>query len=551
MFRKKDGASTINKKNTLVSATAISAVGLILTRIISVVYIIPFASMVEGDAMRINTYANAMFGQFYELSLAGLPLAISRLIAMYNAREEYKTSNRILRYGQIMMLTLGVILGVGFFLFATPFALSKDNPNIAADLIRTMQIIAPSLVILPFMSGMRGYLQGFKTVLGTSISQVIERLVFVIVLLVTLYLGIYHFKFSSTAAISYAYIAQPLASLAALFVLLPFYRGIRKEHKALMEQEGPNPEYDKKDLIQKIIMTALPFVIAGFASTMYMGITTFAYEKVRIWSGAAPELAGMEYVAVSFYTNKLVSIPLTFSLAMSTSIISFVTASFESGNFKDVRLYVRRSYRMIIFTTLSAVVLMVVLGKPLLTFFYGYSEDTNYINSILAFDGFRGMFFALETITIAILQSLGQRNKAVIYTATGPVVKLILTVPLVYFFGIYGEVISVIIGLGVVVTLATRLIADITKINPKIVLTTVIKTLICLAPAVIFLFATNFIADTFFPTIFFGKITSFIYAAVTGLTSLAILVVVAEFTGFLQIVFGAEFSISKLIKRFR
>lgn len=541
------------KKETFVSAALISTVGLILTRIISVIYTIPFTSMMNENALIINNYAYTMFNQFYELSLAGLPLAVSRLIAMYNAKEEYHTSNKILRYAQIIMLSLGAILGISFFLFAKPFAiyqLRDGNINLANDLVNTMRIIAPSLFLLPFMSGMRGYLQGFKTVVGTSISQVVERLVFVIVLLAGLYFGIYYFHLDAVIAISYAYIALPIASLAAIFVLLPFYKNIRKEHQALMKSENGTMGYDKKYLLQQIITTALPFVIAGLASTMYASITTLTYEKIRLFAHADPILAQLEYNTVIYYTNKLVSIPLTFSLAMSTSIISFITSAFEGKNHREVKNYVNRSYRIIIFSTLGSVILMALLGKPLLVFFYGDKGYLDFMAGVLTLDGFRGMCFALETITISIMQSIGKKNRAVLYTSLGPVVKLLLSFPLVYFFGIYGEILSIILGLFFVITLATRKIIEITGIRVQTIFNALIKTIICMLPTIVFVILTNTLVDNFYPTIYESRILSILYLGITGLIGFGMFLYVAEITGFLQVVFGKGASLKALVNRY-
>ena len=80
-------------RNSFAGAAMISTVGLVITRVISVIYVIPYSAMVmDTDASTVYNWAFAMYLPFYELSLAGLPFAIARLISMYNAKEEYTTS---------------------------------------------------------------------------------------------------------------------------------------------------------------------------------------------------------------------------------------------------------------------------------------------------------------------------------------------------------------------------------------------------------------------------------------------------------------------------
>jgi len=543
-----------NKKASFVNATLITTMSLIITRIISVAYMIPFTAMVKDDAMTIHNYAMPIFSQFYELSLAGMPLAIARLVAMYNAKEQYKTSNRVLQYAQRFMLASGVLLGVSFFVLSGVIAraeLAAGQERLLPDLVRMMRIIAPALIILPFMSGMRGYLQGFRTVSGPALSQVAERFVFVVVMLFSLYIGLYQLNIPATQMIGYASIAQPIASLSAVFVLLPFYRSIRKEHHELMTEDTDKAEHSKEFLMKQILLTAIPFVIAGFASTSYMSITALTYTHIRGWAGIAISQAGMEYNIIAYYTNKLVSIPLTFSLAMAGAIISFVTLSFEGGDMASVRNYVKKSYRMIIFTTFGAVILMALLAKPLLTFFYGYDPDYNgVVEQVLIFDGFRGVFFALETISISLLQALGKKNRAVAYTVIGPIVKLVLTIPLVYYFGIYGEILSVIIGLSVVIGLATNVVLRMTDVKSNVIVKAFLATLLCTLPGVIFLIVANTMTNTFAPALLQSRVTAFGYLAIVGTLALIISFIAAERTGFLRTIFDKDIKLGDLVNRF-
>ena len=554
------------RKETFMGAAAISTIGLIITRVISVVYIIPFNAMMTVKAFNVHNYAYTMFNQFYELSLAGLPLAVARLISMYNAKEQYKTSERVLKYAQRIMLFLGVVLAGIFFLIAKPYAnfqFPGNDVEVVADLTRSMRIIAPALIVLPILSGMRGYLQGFMTVFGVSVSQVIERIVFVIFLLAILFVTINTFNLQSQSAISYAFVALPIASLVAVFVLFPFYRKVRLEHAELIKADTVSINTETNQLIKQIIFTALPFVIAGLATTMYSGITAFTFTKIRTFSGVATLIASAEYNIVSTFTNKLVSIPLTFSLALSTSIVSFITNTYEAGNRKGTINYIKQSFRMIIFSTLGAVILMIIFGEPLLHFFYGregmnaemlqasipfdvFKTTTN----ILRVDGFRGVCLALETIAISILQGVGKKEKAVLFTCTGPIAKLLLQFPLVYFFGLYGEIAATILGLLLSICLSTREIMKTMEMKSKFILVAVTKTLVALLPIVISVSIINHILILTFPIILVNRVAALAYTTVFGLISLVLFLIAVEKIGMLKTIFGKNITLADLFSRY-
>ncbi|GBU10400.1 polysaccharide biosynthesis protein [Erysipelotrichaceae bacterium] len=531
----------INKNQSFVSVALISTIGLFLTRIISVAYLIPFAAMVfNTNANYVNSYAYTMFQPFYELSLAGLPLAIARLISIYNVNGQYKTANEVLKIAQRLMLVLGLVLMVLFVLFAQPFGQFKapDNPELAQATTLALYIMAPALVLIPILSGMRGYLQGFKTVIGVSISQVVERLAYVIILLSTLYITLNFFKIESGKAIAYAFIALPIATIITIFTLYPFYAKTRREHKILMETSLDQIGSDKKFISRQLILTALPFVISGLAATLYSQITLFTFEKIRIFAGATELLAKSEYTVINQWSDKLVSIPLTFSLAISVAIISFVTSAYESQDMRQTRKYVKKSYRMIFFTTLSAVLIMVTLSVPLITFFYNLDNvTTQFIAAVLRVDGFRGMAFALETISVSVLLAFGEKKKALIYSAIGPVVKLILNFPLVYFFGVYGDIFATMLGLLMIVYLSTRDILKLVDLKPYFIYNAIGKTIICSIPGFFLTLACNSLIMQFVPAVFEGRLLALIYLVLLGVINLAIIWLMSKKINFWHLVF--------------
>lgn len=529
------------KSESFVSVALISTVGLITTRIISVVYLIPFAAMTLGTpAAAVNAYAYTMFQPFYELSLAGLPLAIARLISMYNGNGKYHTSNKVLHIAQKILLGLGLSLSLLFILFAYPFSSLKagNDPQFMYSIIYALIIIAPSLILIPMMSSIRGYLQGFKTVIGVSVSQVVERIAYVSILLIILYFSMYRWNIESGRSMTFAFIALPLASLITLISLLPFYFQTRRHHQELMKHTPDEDIPSDKKILSQIIFTALPFVISGLASTLYSQITLFMYQGVRVFARVAPALAEFEFTIINQWSDKLVSIPLTFSLAISVAIISFVTSSYESGDLRQTQKHVKKAYRMIIFTTLTSVILMALFAVPLVTFFYQQElEQTLFIARVLRFDGFRGMSFALETIVISLLLALGQKRKALIYSCIGPLLKLLLNIPLVLLLGIYGDIMATMLGLLLIVCLCTKDILRITKLRLQFIYMAFIKTIICTMPSILCIFLTNSLIWTIYPHIFSSRLLSLIYLAIVGLVNLAIIGGIAHKINFLRTVF--------------
>lgn len=541
-------------RKSFANTAIISTVGLIITRLLSIIYLPAFSAMVNGTGGdEIFGTAYTTFQPFFELSIAGLPFAVARLIALYNAREDYYTSDRMLRYSQRLMLSLGVIFFL-LYVVITPFyaQLRVEKGEYLQPLIMGMYAIAPALIFLPFMSGMRGYLQGFHTIVGVSLSQITEQFARIVVLLSFIYVALYFWQWSPLFAAAFGLLSVILATLVSLVTLLPFYVKLRREHKRLIKRQEKREEYKTSFLLRQLMVTAIPFVFTNFATTLYSQITLNFFQSARIISAKignyyTPEIidiAGREFTIINQWSDKMVSIPLTFSMALSVAIISFITSAYEKKDMQLVRKYTIQSYRMVILSTLASVIGLSMLSVTVINLFYGYDLK---LSNILSLDGFRGVFFAFEVITISILQGLGKRKRAIIYSYLGPVVKLICLLPLVYFLGAYGEVLSTIIGLLFVVGFTSFDIFSIAQVNFRKIISTLCKTSVASIPMIIIIGICNIFLQKFYMSFYLSRQFSIIYLAIIVPISMSSFVFVGNKIGLIADVFGTKMTLRELV----
>lgn len=100
------------QQDTMMRGTLWFTLADILSRLLGAIYIIPwFAWMGEH-----NNEANALFSMGYNIyalflliSTAGLPVAIAREVAHYNAMGDENLSNRLVRHIFIFMVGLGIV----------------------------------------------------------------------------------------------------------------------------------------------------------------------------------------------------------------------------------------------------------------------------------------------------------------------------------------------------------------------------------------------------------------------------------------------------------
>jgi len=166
------------KKNTFMQGAFIATFGIILSKILGMLYVIPFYSMIGDKGGALYGYAYSVYSIFLGISSAGIPLAISKIISEYNTLGYYNAKERAFRLGKKVLNLVGIVCFILLILFARVFAtiIIKDvqGGNTIEEVTFVIRMISTAVLVVPVLSIYRGYLQGHKFMTPTSVSQVLE-----------------------------------------------------------------------------------------------------------------------------------------------------------------------------------------------------------------------------------------------------------------------------------------------------------------------------------------------------------------------------------------
>lgn len=120
------------------------------------------------------TSAYSIYFIFFTLATAGLPVALSRLIAEADANGRAKQEEKTFR---VALATFAVIGASSFalILFLFPEWLAAkylENPDAALSI----KAMAPSILLVCLVSAYRGYCQGNGNMIPTTVDEVLEVL---------------------------------------------------------------------------------------------------------------------------------------------------------------------------------------------------------------------------------------------------------------------------------------------------------------------------------------------------------------------------------------
>lgn len=447
------------KKNSFVEGTVIATVAVILVKIIGMLYVIPFYNIVGSEGGALYSYAYNIYLIFLGISSAGLPNAISKIITEYNTLGDENAKNRAYTLGKKIVKILALITFVILFAFAEvigAFIIGDiKGGNTADDIAFVIRCVSFAVLVIPFLSITKGYLQGHKYVTPASTSQLIEQVVRVAVILIGSFLILKVFDGSMKFAIGLAVSGAFFGGLAGYLYL----KNILRKHKDELNIKDNKCEDKKldKEIIKKILTYAVPFIIINIVTNIYnftdqiLVLRTLEYLKF--------ETVDIEFIAsaISTWSPKICMIVNAMAMGMTVSLIPTIVSAYTKKDKREVENKINKSVGMMFYISLPLVLGLAVLAPSVWTVFF---NENVYGGMILRLAVFSALLANIYMVLSTILQSLNKFKTVYLVSITGFVLNTLLDVPIMLLFNyiglpaFLGSIVASICGFGSSVLIA-------------------------------------------------------------------------------------------------
>ena len=152
------------KKSNFLNGAIIATLGIIICKVIGLVYVIPFYAMIGTAGSTLYSYAYSIYAIFLNLSTSGIPVAISKIVSEYNTLKQYNVKERAFKIGSSILIGLGVISFIVMMIFAPDIAYmlkgNVEGGNSIESIATVIRVVSSALLIVPIFSVTNGYLQG-------------------------------------------------------------------------------------------------------------------------------------------------------------------------------------------------------------------------------------------------------------------------------------------------------------------------------------------------------------------------------------------------------
>ena len=505
------------KKQTMLNGALILAVSSIVVKLIGALYKIPLTSLFGGVGRGYFNAAYNLYTPLYAISMAGLPVAVSRLVS------ESSTLNRFGEVRQLRKVSTKIFLitgGVGtalMFLISYPYVHFFASPNAMPAILA----IAPSIFFCCAMSSYRGYYEGLRDMTPTAISQVIEALgklaLGIVLAWGVMRVGEKQFATTGTVfgkaaenidvahSLIYPYTAAAailgvtIGSALGLVYLMLLHK-IKGDGISRTDLINSPALVSDREIAKRIATFAVPMVIGALITniTNLIDATTIQRRLIDAFNAAPDVIKNMYAYSLETSGTLDADIPTylygtygaaldfrnlipTITMSLGISALPVLSAAWAVKEKKQIRSTVESVLRVTMLVALPAGFGMAVLATPILSILYKSHPDIAPIaGPIMAVYGYATALMAVSTPVTNMLQGIGRTDIPVKAAVAGAAVKIVCNYILVGNprFNINGAPIGSILCYIVIVAVNLFFLLQIGKIRVNVI-SVLLKPLLC------------------------------------------------------------------------
>ena len=466
--------SETGKKQNFLQGAALLAIATAIVKIIGAFYKLPLNMAIGAEGYSYFTTAYDIYSVMLLVSTAGLPVAVSRMVSQASTLGAYTRLRKIFRTALIMFAVLGGLTSVLMIFGAKPLANLMNQP----DAWISIACLGPCGILICLMSAYRGYFNGQGNMAPTSITQVIEA---VIKLVVGLALAFVIIRATRNVALAAggAIIGVTMGSALALIYMLGKFHRSYKSLPVTPEASGST-----RETIKELLAIAIPITIGSaglqlltvIESGLYMDrlvylIETNQYMGHMVVDGVTAQKAAATLKGLFNMAQTIFNMPCAFIIPITVSVLPAVTSFLTMGDHKGVRETEESAARITGLLSLPCAVGLTVLARPIMALLGGYTGEQLALSAqFMTILGVTVFLYAIIQYTNALLQSHGYVNVPVVNMLSSGVVRLVLVYVMVGNpnLGLLGAPIGAFIGYLLIAVLNLTAIARKVPQKPRL-----------------------------------------------------------------------------------
>lgn len=419
------------KKDSFILQAGILASAGIIVRIIGLLYNTPLVAIIGDEGFGYYNSAYYAYSIILLISSYSIPSAVSKVIAQRLATKEYRNAHRIFHCAFIYVLVVGGIASL-FVFFGAGFLVEMESA------VFPLRVLAPTIFFSGILGVLRGYFQAHRTMVQTSMSQIIEQIVNAGVSIGMAYVLVQMVADQDeTTRASYGAAGGTIGTgagvLAGLLFMVAVYALNKKTIHRRIERDTGHQDESYGDIFKMIFFVVTPFILSTGIYNINNFLDNTIYQKVMMNVKQIGEAAVSTDLSAVAKGTKIANIPIATASAMATALIPGISSDFVQGNLDGVKNKIAKSVKVTMLISIPAAVGIGVLAKPVMMVIFHQPQSLEIASTLLSCMAVTVILYALSTLTQAILQSVGRMKTPIVNASVAVVVHAVVMIMMMVY----------------------------------------------------------------------------------------------------------------------
>nr|WP_261381649.1 oligosaccharide flippase family protein [Paenibacillus cremeus] len=433
--------------SALLRGAAVLGLAAVVSKLIGTMQKIPLQN-VAGDAVfGIYNAVYPLYILILFLATAGFPLVVSKFVSEHAVEGRYEEARRVLRVASAALMVTGVVFFALLYGGADLIGRWMGAPQ-TGTAIRSVSF---ALLLVPVLSALRGYYQGFQEMGPTAWSQVVEQTVRVAAMFILLMITM-HFGFGPEWIAAGATFGSVAGGLAGLGLMLYYWRRDprRTARSARSSDEAPAASGGRSRfgaewaLLKRIAAYAIPLCLGSIAMPILTLVDSFSLPR-QLQAAGLDETSALYQFGLYNHGLPFVQLVAMIASSMSAALVPAIAEAKRRGDREAIRSRAGLSLRVTWLIGLPATVGLSMLAEPMNVMFFKTAEGTASV-AVLALTA---VLSAVNIVASCVLQGLGAVRAPAVYLLLAASVKAAANAWLVPRYGIDGAAWAAVAAYGV------------------------------------------------------------------------------------------------------
>lgn len=418
---------------SIMNGAVLLSVAALIAKVLSAVYRVPFQNMVGNTGLYVYQQVYPLYGIGMTFALSGFPVFFSKIIAQAGTKEEHR---RLMRNSLFILAIFSLTIFAVVYGFAGAIAKTMGDPQ----LLPIIQSVAWLFLFMPILATLRGYFQGTYRMKPTAISQVLEQLIRVVIIILTAWL------FTQSGNDLYQMGAQAMSGAiwgaAAATAVLLFYFLKYKQTDVLLAEASSSLALSFKQLLALYLTEGLTICLLTSMLVLFQLIDSFTLYKGLLANGIVAD-AAKSLKGIYDRGQPLVQLGMVVGTGFSAGFIPLMSRAYAAQQLDAFHRAAKSLIRMTAVFSFAAVAGLLAILPEVNEMLFGDTSGNGVLSIYILAIAIASIMMAYH----AICQSFNQFRLTLVALAVGLIVKLVANTLFIAQWDTWGASLATVTGL--------------------------------------------------------------------------------------------------------